>query len=119
MTRILIAEPNPSARSAFALLLSHKLGLVDIHEAGDVDQLIRTLANYPPDILLLDWLLYGAPALEMCRLLRKAYPMMKIVLLSVNPDDSQPSQDVGAIFIQKGASPEEVLSTLKHLLLPE
>ena len=117
MTRILIADPNPSSRSAFTLLLSHKLGPSDLREAGDVDELIRALVEDPPDILLLDWQLYGTPAPDMCRLLWKAYPTMKIVLLSVNPDDIQSAQDAGAKFIHKGASPDEVLSTFRQLLL--
>ena len=116
MTRILIADPSSSSRNALALLLSHKLGLLGIGEAVDVEALIRALAGDPPDILLLDWQLYGAPAPETCRLLQKAYPAPKIVLLSVNAEDQPLAQAAGAIFIDKGASPDNVLAAIEPLL---
>lgn len=116
MTRILIADPISSSRSAITLLLSHKLGQSNIGEAGDADTLIRTLSNNPPDILLLDWRLYGAPAPETCSLLRKAYPALKIVLLSVNAEDQRLAHDAGAMFIHKGASPDVVMALFEPLL---
>jgi DNA-binding NarL/FixJ family response regulator len=116
MYSILIADPDSASRKALALLLSRKLGITGYCEAGDVDTLIRLLADEPPDILLLDWRMYGAPAPETCRLLRKAYPAMKIVLLSVDMDNGLAAQESGAVFIHKGASPDEVLEVLESIL---
>ncbi len=53
-------------------------------EVDSVETLIRALADTPPDLVLLDWRLYGSPAPETCRLLQRAYPCLKIVLLSVD-----------------------------------
>ncbi len=117
MTRILIADPNPASRKAFALLLNRKLGIVDIADVQDVESLIRALTETTVDLLLLDWRLYGAPAPETCRLLKKAYPKLKVVLLSVNTDDEKIATSAGATFIHKGASPEDVLATLHQVLL--
>ncbi|HEX2998492.1 MAG TPA: response regulator, partial [Anaerolineales bacterium] len=61
MLNILIADPDPATRKALALLLRRKLGIEDIVEVDDVETLIRTLASEPPDLLLLDWRLYGSP----------------------------------------------------------
>jgi DNA-binding NarL/FixJ family response regulator len=116
MTRILIADPNAASRKALALLLFRRLGVSDIAEAGDVETLIRNLSESSGDLLLLDWTLYGAPAPETCRLLCKAYPSLKIVLLSVNAEDEQAAHSAGAAFIHKGASPETVVAVLEPLL---
>jgi DNA-binding NarL/FixJ family response regulator len=116
MKRILIADPNANTRKALALLLSRKMGLSGIDEVGDADALIRVLADCPPAILLLDWQLYGAPAPETCRLLRKAYPALHIILLSVNAEDRQIAQEAGATFIHKGASPDDVLGAIEQVL---
>jgi len=116
MKRILIADPDSASRKALSLLLTKKLGLLDILEAGDSETLIRTLADCPLDILLLDWKLYGAPAPETCSLLLKAYPGLKIVLLSIDVDDWLAAQVVGAGFIHKGSTPGDVLAILKPLL---
>jgi len=116
MTRILIADPDSPSRKALSLLLTRKLGNINIYEAGDTETLIRTLAEYRLDIILLDWRLYGAPAPETCRLIQKAYPTLKIVLLSVNAEDCQAALESGAGFIHKGASPSDLLSVLEPLL---
>jgi DNA-binding response OmpR family regulator len=82
----------------------------------DVETLIRTLADSSPDLLLLDWKLYGSPAPETCRLLQKAYPDLKIVLLSVDSSDEAAARSAGADFIYKGAAPDELIAVLKPLL---
>ena len=116
MIRILIADPDSATRKALILLLQRKLGTQSIFEVKDVETLIRTLAGMPPDVLLLDWRLYGSPAPETCRLLRKAYPHLKIALLSVDADDATAAKEAGADFIHKGASPDELIATLGPLL---
>jgi len=76
-----------------------------------VEPHIRLLADTPPD--LLEWRLYGSPAPETCRLLQKAYPCLKIILLNVDANDA------GAAFIHKGTSPDELVATLAQLLRKE
>src|SRR5512138_2098196 len=119
MLNILIADPNPATRKALTLLLRRKLGTENIAEVDDVEALIRTLAATPPDLLLLDWRLYGSPAPETCRLLQRAYPQLKIVLLSVDANDAAAAKEAGAAFIHKGASPDELIATLAPLLRKE
>jgi DNA-binding NarL/FixJ family response regulator len=116
MTHILIADPDSATRKALILLLDRKLGINCIAEVRDVETLIRTLADSAPDLLLLDWRLYGAPAPDTCRLLRKAFPHLKIVLLSVDSEDAAAAKEAGADFIHKGASPDELIATLTPLL---
>jgi DNA-binding NarL/FixJ family response regulator len=116
MIRIIIADPDSATRKALILLLRRKLGTNGIVEVGDVETLIRKLADGPPDLLLLDWRLYGSPAPETCRLLQRAYPHLKIVLLSVDAEDEAAAREAGADFIHKGALPDELIATLTPLL---
>jgi len=116
MIRMLIADPDSATRKALTLLLRSKMGNYEIIDVGDVATLIRTLASNSPDLLLLDWRLYGSPAPDTCRLLQKAYPHLKIILLSVEAKDEAAAKDVDADFIYKGTSPDELISTLARLL---
>jgi DNA-binding NarL/FixJ family response regulator len=116
MIRILIADPDPATRKALTLLLRRKLGTNGIVEAGDLETLIRALADAPPDVLLLDWRLYGSPAPDTCRLLQKAYPHLNIIILSVDSSDEAAARDAGADFVHKGASPDELIAVLQPLL---
>ena len=116
MYRILIAVPDDATRKALALLLRRKLDSDSILEIEDVEALIRAVADVPPDLLLLDWRLYGSPAPETCRLLRKAYPLLKIIVLSVDASDETAARQAGADFVHKGASPDELISILHPLI---
>ena len=116
MIRIIIADPDSATRKALTLLLRLKMGTDGIVEVGDVETLISTLADASPDLLLLDWRLYGSPAPDTCRLLQKAYPHLKIVLLSVDANDEAAAKEAGANFIYKGAPPDELIATLTPLL---
>ena len=119
MIRIIIADPDSAARKALTLLLRRKLGTNGILEVDSVEMLIRALADMPPDLLLLDWRLYGSPAPETCRLLQRAYPQLRIILLSVDADDADAAREAGAAFVHKGASPDELIATLTPLLRKE
>ena len=119
MIRIIIADHDSATRKALALLLRRKFGEGEFIEVDGVETLIRTLADPPPDLLLLDWRLYGSPAPETCRLLQRACPQLKIVLLSVDASDAAAAKDAGAAFIYKGASPDELIATLAPLLRKE
>ena len=116
MIHIIIADPDPATRKALTLLLKRKLATEGIVEAEDVETLIRKLADATPDLLLLDWRLYGSPAPETCLLLQKAYPHLKILILSVDANDEAAAIDAGAGFIHKGASPDELIATLTPLI---
>ena len=88
-------------------------------EVDSVETLIRALADTSPELLLLDWRLYGSPAPETCRLLQRAYPQLKIILLSVDSNDAGAAKEAGAEFVHKGASPDELIATLTPLLRKE
>jgi DNA-binding NarL/FixJ family response regulator len=119
MIRILVADPDSATRKALALLLRRKLGTKEIVEVDSVETLIRALADTPPNLVLLDWRLYGSPAPETCRLLQRAYPSLQIVLLSVDANDASAAKEAGAVFIYKGSSPDELIATLAPLLRKE
>jgi DNA-binding NarL/FixJ family response regulator len=116
MIRILIADPDSATRKALSSLLQRKLGSNTIVEVDNIETLIRQLAGIPPDLLVLDWRLNGSPAPEICKLLQKAYPLLKIILLSVDANDATAAKEAGAIFIHKGASPDELLAILGPIL---
>jgi DNA-binding NarL/FixJ family response regulator len=114
-----IADPDSVARKALMLLLRRKLGIDEIVEIENAEALTQTLADAPPDLLLLDWQLSDCPAPETCSLLRKTYPHLKIVLLSLDAGDAPAAKEVEAGFVHKGASPDELIATLTPLLRKE
>lgn len=115
MIHTVIAESDSATRKALSLLLQCKMASIDVTEVQDVGMLICALADTPPDILLLDWRLHGSPAPETCRLLKKAYPNLKIILLSLDASDKPTARAAGADFVHKGAGPDPLIATLNTL----
>lgn len=116
MIRILIADPDSATRKALSSLLHRKLDSNTIVEVGNIETLIRELVTLPPDLLLLDWRLHGSPAPEICKLIQKAYPLLRVILLSVDASDGAAAREAGAIFIHKGASPDDLIAILGPIL---
>ncbi len=116
MKRILIADPDPAFRKALALLITRRLEIQHIEEAADTGTLIQKLSDTCPHLLLLNWSIHGVPGPETCVLLRNTYPDLKIILLSLNPEDATAAHAAGAGFICKSASPEDTLVVLKSFL---
>jgi two-component system, NarL family, invasion response regulator UvrY len=113
MKRILIADPDPVFRKALALLITRRLGTQEIDEAADSGAVMQKLADTPPDLLFLSWSFQSVPGPETCILLKNTYPDLKVILLSLNPEDVEEAHAVGAGFICKCAPPEEALVVLK------
>jgi DNA-binding NarL/FixJ family response regulator len=116
MISILIADPDGAARRGLALLLKHRFGIEAVREAANMEALICALSEHPADVLLLNWRLNGVPALETCALLRRAYPDIKICLLSSDASDAEVATRARVAFVHKGAPPEELIAAVSGLL---
>jgi DNA-binding NarL/FixJ family response regulator len=116
MKRVLIADPDAAFRKALALLITQRLDIRQIDEAADTGTLIQKLADIRPDLLLLSWSIHGVPGPEICILLLNTYPDLKVVLLSLNPEDAPAAYLTGAGFICKSSPPEETLAVLAAVL---
>jgi DNA-binding NarL/FixJ family response regulator len=116
MFQILVADPDSKTRKALTALLQHKLKSDNIAEAEDIGSLIRFLVNAPPDLLVLDWRLPGAPMPETYQLFQKAYPDLKVILLSLDSKDAVVAKQTDIFFVHKGASTEEFISLLNSMI---
>ena len=115
MTRILIADPDFRTRQALTLLLERRLNSVCVGEVADRAALEHALVASAPDLLLLDRYLPDLSLAEMAGLAGRLAGV-RLILMSVNADDVAKARSLNAAFIYKGASPDEVLTTLKKTI---
>ena len=117
--RILVVEDEP----AIAALLSYNLEAegyaVECVERGDDAEVL--LAENPPDLVLLDWMLPGASGLEICRRLR-ARPALKdmpVIMLTARGEEAERVRglSVGADdYVVKPFSVPELMARVRALL---
>ena len=123
--RVLVVEDE----AALSLLLAYNLEaegyVVDRVESGDAVEL--QLAEVPPDLVILDWMLPGVSGLEICRRMRarEATRQLPVIMLTARGEESEKVRGlaVGADdYVVKPFSVPELMARVKALLrraLPE
>jgi two-component system response regulator NreC len=113
---IVIADDHAVMRSGLKLLLETEQDLEVVAEAGDVEETIRKLKAYRPDVLLLDLHMPGGPSLQAIPEMREASPGTHIVVLTMQNSAGfvRESLRLGAIgYVTKEAADAEVVDAVR------
>lgn len=113
---IVIADDHAVMRSGLKLLLETEQDLAVVAEAGDVEETIRKLKAYKPDVLLLDLHMPGGPSLQAIPEMRQVSPNTHIVVLTMqnSPGFVRESLRLGAIgYVTKEAADAEVVDAVR------
>jgi DNA-binding NarL/FixJ family response regulator len=118
MTRILIADDQPSIRSALRLLIEQQPDLNVTGEIDNNDGLLDWLYANKADILLLDWESRGISSYQIIPQLNSAFPVLKIIVLDSKPEVRQEAIKAGAAeFVGKNEPPERLLEVIARLAM--
>jgi two-component system phosphate regulon response regulator PhoB len=117
--KILIVEDEQPIREMVAFHLS-RAGFETL-EAGDSQTARQLLADYRPNLALIDWMLPDASGLELTRMLKrdKDYDDLAIIMLTARADEADKISglDGGADdYITKPFSPRELVSRINAVL---
>ena len=114
--RVLIADDQPSVRSALKLVLEQQ----GIDVAGDVSDsrgLLAWFKTNQADLLLLDWELPDQPGKKIIPILRAKYPNLTVIVMNSRPQTRTEALSAGADgFVSKGDPPDYLLSLLATAL---
>src|SRR3954464_14473472 len=115
-TTIVIADDPAVRRSGRKMLLEAEEDLEVVSEAGDVDETVRKLKAYKPDVLLLDLHMPGGPSLGAIPQMREPSPGTRIVILTMqnSPGFVREALRAGAIgYVTKEAADSEVVDAVR------
>jgi DNA-binding NarL/FixJ family response regulator len=113
--RILLADDHSLVRAGFSSLIE-KLGYNVIGEANDGQETLRLLPLLQPDIVLMDIAMPGMNGLETTMRIRKEYPTVSVIILSMHAtvEYARRAVRVGAAgYLLKDASAAELDLALK------
>ncbi len=119
--RVLIADDHPMARSAIRSLLDPDPSFDVVGEAENGEQAFLLCGELHPDLVLMDINMPKWSGLEATREVKKAYPHIKVVILSVSDDvgDLITAIQFGAQgYLLKNLEPDDWINYL-HALLGE
>ena len=116
--RIFIADDHPIVRQGLRRIVEADAGLAISGEAGDAAALFAALAAAPTDLVLLDVSMPGAPFLETLRELRARHPAVRVLVLSVHPEDQWAVRALRAGasgYLTKDHSPDQLLGAVRRV----
>ncbi|MFD2372044.1 response regulator [Brevibacillus sp. GCM10020057] len=119
--RVLIADDHPMARAAIRSLLEPDPSFEVVGEAENGEEAFRLCGELLPDLVLMDINMPKWSGLEATREVKKAYPQIKVVILSVSDDvgDLITAIQFGAQgYLLKNLEPDDWINYL-HALLGE
>ena len=114
--RLFIAEEDSAVRLAYQMYLQQKPGYQVIGIADNGNGLPSQLKASQPDVLLLDWYLPGESTNELIADIRALALQLKIVGISIHPEDESEARAAGVDhFITKAAPPDELMVLLNTM----
>jgi two-component system invasion response regulator UvrY len=116
--RIFIADDHPIVRQGLRRIVEADAGLVISGEAGDGPALIEALEKAATDLVLLDVSMPGGSFLETVRALRERHPTVRVLVLSVHPEDQWAIRALRAGasgYLTKDHSPDQLLDAIRRV----
>lgn len=115
-TTIVVADDHTIVRSALRALLEADEGVTVVAEAADIEQAVRKVLAYKPNVLVLDLSMPGGSSLEAIPEMRSTSPATAIVVLTMEdePRFAREALRAGAVgFVLKEAADTELLQAIE------
>src|SRR3954462_11732463 len=116
--RVVVADDHPAVLAALTRILESHVDVVSV--AHDGEELLKRVAELLPDVVVTDISMPKIDGLEACRLIRRTYPTVSVVIVSELLDDDVSAGELGANAVVRKIQiarelPAAVLATFIHL----
>jgi two-component system invasion response regulator UvrY len=118
MIRLAIADDHPIVRQGLRRIASEGAGISVVGEASTAAELFRLLAGAAVDVVLLDVSMPGSTFVETLKDLREKHPSVKVLVLSVHPEDQWAVRALragAAGYLTKDHSPEQLVEAVRRV----
>jgi len=116
---ILITDDHAVVRRGLREILADSLEGATFSEAGNADEALRALAHHSTQILVLDINMPGRSGLDLLKDVKRAWPRLPVIVLSVQPEDQYAMRCLRAgasAYINKDSAPEELAQAARKVL---
>jgi two-component system response regulator NreC len=113
---VLLADDHAVLRGGLKALLDTQPDMKVVAEASEGNEAVRKCGEVLPDIILMDITMPGLTGIEATKEIKKRYPSVKILVLTMHEDLSYLRQMLGAGadgFIPKKAADTELLAAIQ------
>jgi DNA-binding NarL/FixJ family response regulator len=118
MIRLAIADDHPIVREGLRRIATEDAGISVAGEASTAAELFRLLGAAAVDVVLLDVSMPGATFVETLVELRERHSTVKVLVLSVHPEDQWAMRALragAAGYLTKDHSPEQLVQAIRRV----
>src|SRR5215469_4293181 len=116
---ILITDDHAVVRRGLREILADSLEGATFSESGNADDALRVMAKQHISILVLDINMPGRSGLDLLKDVKRIYPRLPVIVLSVQPEDQYALRCLKAgasAYINKDSAPEELAQAARKVL---
>ena len=117
--RILLVDDHPIVRQGLRTLLQAEAGFAVVGEASSGLEALGLIAQYKPDVLVVDLMMPGVTGLEVVQQTRKSSPQTRVIVLSMHADEGYVLQALkcGALgYVLKEANPGDLILAVHEVV---
>ena len=116
MIRVVIADDHELIREGIKKIVRHCADLKVVGEAADLKQAIALVAQVRPDVAVLDISLPDCDGFDGLAELRRHFPGLRVVMLSMHPEEryALPALRAGALaYVSKARASAELVDAIR------
>lgn len=116
MISILLADDHPYLRRGLSQILTDEFSGAVIGETSNVPELLEQARQRRWDVVVLDLTMPGRSGLEGLRELKRLFPHLPVLVLSMHPDDQFAVRVLragGSGYLTKESAPQELVQAIK------
>jgi len=120
--KVIIAEDHTIVRKGLCALLQGEPDIEVIGEAENGREAIKIVEKHLPDVVVMDIAMPGLNGLETTRQLKKRYPRLKILILTMHDNEEYIFETLragAAGYLIKRSAPNELISAIKSVYRDE
>jgi len=119
MIRILLVDDHGIVRRGLIQIVSGESDMTVVGEAQNAQDMLTFLRNQPCDVVVTDISMPGGTGLEALKELKREYPKLPVLVLSMHPEDQYGVRalKLGASgYMTKESAPEELVQAIRKVV---
>jgi len=116
--RVAIADDHPLVRAGIKQVIADDETLTVVGEAADGDETVTMVRSTLPDVLVLDLSMPGAPFPGLLRVLRTAFPTLRVLVVTMHTEEqfaARALREGVAGYVTKDRPPDDIIAAVKQV----